>query len=324
MTIQAHALGLDSGTPLYLLMDWDYDGGEGSSRSGLFTLTRASTDSGIEADQDLAAFMRKRRGEEDYWSPGQESPDSLPSDYRSDPTLEEGGGGSRAPTGSNTDFDASASSGATGPPGDGGGGGDLSTGAIAGIAVGAGLAGLALIAAIVWFFCCCWRRRRRAPEKGHVEGTRGGVAAVEMAQGNGVEDQRRLRLHMVNKEASAHVSDSPRSACSDEANLTNDYPYHSSSHRRDPHHQQQQQREEQRRDGHKPSAGSQTIAPASGSDAEPAATAAAKAGSGSSPGLDVSHLIEDGMTEEEIQRLEEEERTLDDAIERAGKGRRVS
>jgi hypothetical protein len=33
----------------------------------------------------------------------------------------------------------------------------------------------------------------------------------------------------------------------------------------------------------------------------------------------VAHLVEDGMTAEEIRRLEEEERELDDEIERAAR-----
>ncbi|KAH6682271.1 hypothetical protein F5X68DRAFT_263255 [Plectosphaerella plurivora] len=183
---------------------------------------------------------------------------------------------------------------ASGTPG--GGGGGLQKGAIIGIAVAASIVGLAAIGLLVWFFCL--RNRRRRGTKDH-----GPYAAPD----------HQASEYMVNKETTgAHVTESPHSPYSDDGSLA---------------HAQAQG----------PSSLAQTQQTNQYSDAPPIAapvprSASQQAGdrpesgagtrSGTPGGHNVSHLIEEGMTEADIRRLEEEERALDDAIERAGHGRR--
>lgn len=199
-----------------------------------------------------------------------------------------------SPSATNT-VDSGEAPGATPSAASNGGGGGLSQGAIIGIGVAAGIVGLAAIGLLVWFFCL---RNRRRGSKDH-----GPYAAPD----------HQASEYMVNKETTgAHVTESPHSPYSDDGSLA---------------HAQ----------GQGPSSLAQAQQTNQYSDAPPIATpvprsasqqASDRPGSGagtrSGPpgGHNVSHLIEEGMTEADIRRLEEEERALDDAIERAGHGRR--
>ncbi|KAL2756907.1 hypothetical protein ACRALDRAFT_2026876 [Sodiomyces alcalophilus JCM 7366] len=182
------------------------------------------------------------------------------------------------------------------------GGTGLSTGAIIGIAVGAGIAGLLLIGALVWFFCR--RRRRRANGSGR-DGSHGPEA---------VHPQ-----HAANKETNLNVAESPHSPYSEDGIF--------------PPQQLQSHQPNQTSEGAplvdhvgatSASRSSNMVAPFSDFDSP------AQSQPNGEPRADtrsatpnVAHLIEEGMTEEEIRRLEEEERALDDAIE-AAQGRRTT
>ncbi|GKT40115.1 uncharacterized protein ColSpa_00296 [Colletotrichum spaethianum] len=182
----------------------------------------------------------------------------------------------------------------------GGGGSNLPAGAIAGIVIGSVL-GISLIAFLIWFFL---RRHRRAD---HVS--------------NGAYDSGHSpHQYLTDKETHARVTESPHSPYSDDG--------------QQPQHPPGQHHRIQLDDP-------EAVAPASavsGTERHPLAPygeeehtpIAARSvedmtrngARSSTPNVNtnVSHLIEDGMTEDEIRRLEEEERALDDAIEQAGQG----
>lgn len=253
--------------------------------------------------------------------------------------------------------------------GGGGGGGGLSTGAIAGIAVGCGVVGLALVGALVWFFCF---RRRRGGD---------GVSAAPY----GSDRHHRTQELIAEKEANAGVTESsPHSPYSDDGQQQQQYQHasagmngssiplqqqqqqptsgHDSAHfvgaaapimapsphphsvgersytpysdhrgsgivagtpetqQSQPVHYEQQQQQQSER-------GAPSPAPAPSSQ-QPTSAAAAAARSVSpqqqqQPTGRYAHLVEEGMTEDEIWRLEEEERQLDAAIadREAGRGR---
>lgn len=158
-----------------------------------------------------------------------------------------------------------------------GGGGGLSTGATAGIAVGAVIGGLLIIGALVWFFL---RRRRRSKKAGDEYVTQ--------------------QTYAVDKETHGRATDSPNSPYSDENHMQ---PVALGSLDRD-----------------------RGVAPTPPPGAVPRSSIgshdrAAHSGAQTPQGMpsNVAHLVEDGMTVDEIRRLEEEERQLDDEIERAAR-----
>ncbi|OLN95917.1 hypothetical protein CCHL11_05025 [Colletotrichum chlorophyti] len=174
----------------------------------------------------------------------------------------------------------------------------LSDGAIAGIVVGAVL-GVALIAFLLWLLFL--RRRRRATH-------------VSDGSGHGPHD------YLADKEAHARITESPHSPYSDDGHV---------------HLQQQQQQQSIQRNGPEPAIPASAVGdrghghfaapygevrtPIAAQSVEDMSRSGARS---STPNVNpnVSHLIEDGMTDDEIRRLEEEERALDAAIEQAGQG----
>lgn len=167
----------------------------------------------------------------------------------------------------------------------GGGGGGLSTGAIAGIAVGAALIGIALIGGLVWFLLC--RRRQNKLQAGY--------AAREKSN-----------TFMVEKEMSSHnpaggavaegYDDSPRGPYSDDGN---DIHQHAPAPARAPDDRE-----------FSPYDDDSVAAPPHAQDNSQNPHGVSRS---------VAHLVEEGMTPEQIRRLEEEERQLDAEIERSGR-----
>lgn len=165
----------------------------------------------------------------------------------------------------------------------------LSTGAKAGIAVGAAIAGLVLLTGLVFFLL---RRRRRStsrPDSAYFE------------------TQHHPEL-IAAKEANVGTVD-----------VTPTSPYFDHGDNRT---SVQQPLAAETRD----SDGERRFSQYRDQGAEDGRAESARAGSATgrvTPHGTVSHLVEDGMTEEEIRRLEEEERELDQAIQQAGAGRRA-
>ena len=234
---------------MQIKIDWKTDDGyRGQTKTQLFTVTNSTGDVS-ELENDLKK-QQEGQGEAETttFSPGASSTS-----------------GSTNPT------DSGASSADSSDSSSGGGGG-LSTGATAGIAVGAVIGGLLLIGALVWFIL---RRRRRSKQPS--------------------EEYITQQTYAVDKETHGRSSDSPNSPYSDE------------------HHMQ-------------PIAVGNVdrgiaSTPPPGRSSVGSHDRGANSGVQTPQGMssNVAHLVEDGMTAEEIRRLEEEERQLDDEIERAAR-----
>jgi hypothetical protein len=166
----------------------------------------------------------------------------------------------------------------------------LSTGAAAGIGAGVGVAVLILLGLGIWF---CLRRRRAA--KNH------GAGHVEYVTDAGTQHM------MPNKEMSGVSDSSPHSAYGDDSARFHD---RGSSGPGD--------------DSYAPYSdhAAAAAAAAAASPAQAVATPRSLSSGGRSPTPPIAdryaHLVEEGMTEDEIKRLDEEERHLDAAIEEAG------
>ncbi|CAM1507009.1 Fc.00g066500.m01.CDS01 [Cosmosporella sp. VM-42] len=170
-----------------------------------------------------------------------------------------------------------------------GGGGGLSKGATAGVAIGAVIGGLLLIGALAWFFLR--RRRQNKDLKTYTE--------------------QPSNTYMVDKEIPRRNTDSPNSPYSDENGIQRErVPLEDITVARNTSTRQTDQ--------------ARSFTPYD--DAPPRTSTGSHAGRSNSGthtpqgvSTNVAHLVEEGMTAEEIQRLEEEERQLDDEIERAGR-----
>lgn len=169
----------------------------------------------------------------------------------------------------------------------GGGGGGLATGAIAGIAVGAVIGGLLLIGALVWFLL---RRRRQNRELK-----------------SGYNGQQSSGTYMVDKETHGRVTETPTSPYSDD-NQGQPVPLHDI---------------DMAREGSTTRNNQPGFAPYQDAPRRPSLGSQGDRASGTQTpqgvSSNVAHLVEDGMTADEIRRLEEEERQLDDEIERAAR-----
>ncbi|KAF5597075.1 hypothetical protein FPCIR_3711 [Fusarium pseudocircinatum] len=237
------------GKEMYIQIDWKKDGASGSTKTELFTVTNTDNTTEItELDTQLKEDNSQQGALESTTSSSSSATATL---------------------------SPSSTSGAE--ESSGGGGGGLSTGATAGIAVGAVIGGLLIIGALVWFFL---RRRRRSRKAGDEYVTQ--------------------QTYAVDKETHGRATDSPNSPYSDENHMQ---PVALGSLDRD-----------------------RGVAPTPPPGAVPRSSIgshdrAAHSGAQTPQGMssNVAHLVEDGMTVDEIRRLEEEERQLDDEIERAAR-----
>lgn len=185
----------------------------------------------------------------------------------------------------------------------------LSTGAAAGIGAGVGVAALAVIGVLLWFFCV--RRRRR----------RGDAAQHHHHPGASYTSDSGVGVMMPDKEAAGISESSPQSAYGDDGARfveRSSLALHSAPH-----------------DEASPYAPYTDTAAAAATTTTRTAQSSIEltrrqassesapingmAGTATPPVASrYAHLIEEGMTEDEIRRLEEEERHLDAAIEQAG------
>ncbi|KAM0512643.1 hypothetical protein ACHAPE_008668 [Trichoderma viride] len=161
-----------------------------------------------------------------------------------------------------------------------GGGGGLSTGAIAGIAVACSLVGIALLAGLVWFLLR--RRRRRSMGEGYkaTRQTTNSFTAVKEARPSVAESPIIV----------SPFSDDGEARGFSNSNIAIALPQRGSTPR---------------------------AIPAINDEASRDRPDSAASGNRSRGGI--AHLVEEGMTEADILRLEEEERHLDAEIERAGR-----
>lgn len=171
----------------------------------------------------------------------------------------------------------------------------MSRGAVAGIAVGCSVAGLLIIAFIVWFF---FFRKRSNRDR-----TRGADFANDS----------RTHAIMADKEATVISESSPHSAYPDDGGRL-----------RDPRGDNDSYAPYSDRGVSPPPPPGAAFTTNSQTDlASLGHTSTTRAGTPPYQSR-YAHLIEEGMTEEEIRRLEEEERHLDAAIEDAGRNSRAA
>lgn len=279
--------------PLFLEAEW----GNGRSYSRVFAFVDPT-----RIDQFTQAHG------ETYRNQAPHRPESIDT---ANPTLSQ-------PTGTGSDIviptGEVVNTGGTSPQNSGGG---LPMGAVIGIAVGCGVAGLAAVFALVWFLV------RRHQKKKSL------LPVGSYASGNRPEDL------IAEKEASADVDASPHSPYSDDGAAGAGAPYPEGPgptvaagalHRQ---HPQDQSRSftpySDRPSGTGAAAGAGTPSTRAASVAQ--ADEARVSIPSPTPGratpraltTPYAHLVEEGMTEEEIRRLEDEERQLDAAIEQAGR-----
>ncbi|KAI1761537.1 hypothetical protein GGR53DRAFT_22481 [Hypoxylon sp. FL1150] len=274
--------GNNIGRPLYYEFQWENSTSKGTSYSQLIAVaTDSDTQSAIDAI--------KESGKET--SPAFSEVITDDSSSSDDPTSS-----ATAPTpAAETSAEVAASQSSSG-------GGGLSTGAIAGIAVGCVIAGLLIIGFLAWF--CFFRRR----------GSRQRVRGTDFAADSGTHAM------MPDKEAVAMSQSSPHSAFADDGGRLHD-----------------PQRRSAAPGGDGASSApysdrARSTSPPAGGAALPTAvhnhsqTDVANTSRPPSPPFNsrYAHLIEEGMTEDEIRRLEEEERHLDAAIEDAGRNSRLT
>ncbi|KAI1075510.1 hypothetical protein F5B20DRAFT_377838 [Whalleya microplaca] len=269
--------------PLYLEFSWENSTSKGKSYSPLLAIADAK-DYQVAADRLTAAGLGS--------NPANSESIESSADSSSSTTTASATAATAAPVSS------------AAKPGNNG----LSTGAIIGIAIGCAVAGVLIIALLVWFLC--FRRRRGG---GSGKGTHARPHNAGYASDSGT------RAMMADKEAAAVTERSPHSTFNaqdtqqDRASHDQYAPYSDA-----------------------PGAGAGAAATAREGVAGVAVTTsdsqtnlAPGNGSGGQDGAARSptppittryaHLVEEGMTEAEIRRLEEEERHLDAAIEDAGR-----
>lgn len=268
------------GQPLFYEFQWENSTSKGSSYSQLIVVT---TQSEI---QDASNAIKET---------GKETGPALPEVITESSSSEDPTSSTTTPTpAAATSVEVATSNASSG-------GGGLSTGAIAGIAVGCSVAGLLIIAFLVWFF---FFRRRSSRER---------VRGTDFAADSGTHAM------MPDKEVVGMSQSSPHSAFADDGGRLHDPQRRSAA----------------------PGDDAASFAPYSdrGRSASPAGAAFATTAHNNHSQTDVAntsrppsplfqtryaHLIEEGMTEDEIRRLEEEERHLDAAIEDAGRSSRLT
>ncbi|TDZ30520.1 hypothetical protein C8035_v002802 [Colletotrichum spinosum] len=303
-----------AGQDMYVRLYWALHTGEstveGSTRSGIFTVIDhpPGTEQFKSANDSLSKKIAESPADKNGEDLALGDPGNLPLASATASLFPNGATATGVTPSSSHGLDASTSD----PNSRTSGGGGLPPGTIAGIVVGS-VAGIALIAFLLWFL---FRRRRRSRDSDGVYGS-----------GHGPHE------YLADKEPHARVTESPHSPYSD-----------------DGQQQPQQQRHLEQHDQQvalpiSTSVGTATPAASTASsptdhprhfatyEEEEQTPIAARSVDNvnnthtgprsSTPNINsnVSHLIEDGMTEDEIRRLEEEERALDAAIEQHGQRR---
>jgi hypothetical protein len=286
--------GIISTPPVvYLRVDWTDGTTSGSSFSPFFIMTTSNVD-------DMA-----RLGFLSTLVPNSGQP-------AKSETKEQAGvpaPGSGTPSASSSSSAPVESSSTTGPgtPAESNG---LSMGAIAGIAVGAGVGGLLIIGLLVWFFL----RRRKSK--------RGGAGYAVGYSSDGHHDGNASGKW--DKELPMVTSDSPQSrfAPADASRLRDQR----SSMVGSGHHEDESASfaPYSDRDAAADRGLASTEPDASHSQADLNEGTTRTATPPAATSSRYAHLVEEGMTDDEIRRLEEEERALDAAIEDAGRNSRAA
>ncbi|KAI5926324.1 hypothetical protein F4810DRAFT_590676 [Camillea tinctor] len=186
----------------------------------------------------------------------------------------------------------------------------LAVGAIAGIAVGCAVAGLLILGALVWFLC----RRRRRSEKKRARAPDASYASDSVTQ----------HAMMGEKEIPGISESTPHSTYGGEEGVVTIGRSSLSRNVAAPSPTATPPPPPAGFAAHRPSH-SLSDASITHTNTHTTAPRDMSARASTPPVMSrYAHLVEEGMTEDEIRRLEEEERQLDEAIEDAGRHRRTS
>ncbi|KAL1862694.1 hypothetical protein VTK73DRAFT_6684 [Phialemonium thermophilum] len=292
------------GNRMYFQLLWNE--GTGSSFSRFFTVTN---DTDVQKLENAPAFSASNA--EPAFAEGSTGPTATVAEGPAQST--QTGGPSSSQSGNGTD----SSSPLAGGSGSRKGGGGLSKGTVAGIAVGAGVGGVLVIGGLVWIIIRNFKRRRQRGPTGQDDG---GVFSYGR--------RNRTQEILAEKEANTGVVVSPHSPHSEDGggnfSSTPPGPRSGVPPQSLPPHQptlpavltSYQELSSSagalgQRFSHNEEQGQPTTSTPATVPGEDRATSAL--------GTPYSHLVEEGMTEEDIRRLEEEERQLDQAIEQASR-----
>jgi hypothetical protein len=302
--LRSFASDTESNRFLTLKIGWQKnDKTEGFSFSPVFVVVESDAD--VQDKEISETILNNQAWQQDGWEGGTTGEDTG-SDNSGSGRPDGGDNGADDASGDNSngdstesdDNDSSNSDSASG----GGGGGRLSPGAIAGISVG-GVVVLIAFAVLLWFFL----RRRRSKAKSH----------GELSQSPNPSNH-----YIGSKEGNDGDLNSPYSE--DGANITQQTPLDPNAPRSlaiDPPAPFAQYRDAAGDRSNLARAGTNTsISTHSHSPVESGSRGLPeRSDTAMSSNHRVAHLVEEGMTEEDIRRLEEEERQLDVEIERAGR-----
>ncbi|OHE91099.1 hypothetical protein CORC01_13618 [Colletotrichum orchidophilum] len=318
MPINAQEMSIYANYTMYIELQWISETKSGTTTSGAFAVFTGAYPS-EEYNQTVGRLADKRGSSATEASGSEDESDSTSTLPTSVIQATATSTASLNPNASQTTISGGSSS----SSGSGGSGG-LAPGAIAGIVIGTVL-GLALIAFLLWFLL---RRRRRRAD--HVS---------DGVYGPGHNPHG----YLADKETHARVTESPRSPYTDDGQ--HQHRFHQPQQPQEQHHLAREfHQDDHGRDDALEAGGAvpasavsatehhqRPFAPYSEEHTSMASRSAedmTRSGGGgprsSTPNVNsnVAHLIEDGMTEDEIRRLEEEERALDAAIEQAGPRRK--
>jgi len=252
---------------------------QGYSQSGIFTVTNGATDQ--ELLNEVQAWLAAPSGT------------AAPDQIAGPQTSSQAPGATDSPLGNPGTLPGGNSSNS--------GGSGLSAGAIAGIAVGGAVA-LALIAGLVWFLLR--RRRRRQNQQpgdykpGHQTPTAPYLDDKDMHTGQVADSPR--SPYSEDGQGVPHLAALPAAATAPltlHAHTAGDRSEHRNS----------------------AAASFEPYRPDAAASRGNLTDSDAPTPTPQNVSRNVAHLVEEGMTEAEIRRLEEEERQLDDEIERAGR-----
>jgi hypothetical protein len=263
-------------------VSWTLNGQAGFAQSGLFTVVQNEAQANVWLAGNFVKGPLEQTGTVSP-EPVADMTGSIPM-ASSEPTI--------AASSSTIQPPLSTSSNPANGSSDSSSGGELSTGAIAGIAVGGAAAVIILITAIFFLYRRRHRKRLAADRAGY-DGQRGATTYFTDKENNRVPDTpqtpysedgaHRLPPSSVPGLALTHddIEPGPRQPPSNNA-----------------------------------TDGNSTFVPYKNPDPATSRTDLATR-SGTALSSNIAHLVEDGMTDDEIRRLEEEERQLDDAIAQA-------
>ncbi|KAH9884755.1 hypothetical protein F4778DRAFT_553135 [Xylariomycetidae sp. FL2044] len=314
--------------PLYFQFEWANDTANGSSYSGAFALYQDSWEDAESAVQATGLGSSPVKNE----------------------TIES------ASTTATTTTTTSSATATTGASKKGTGSSGLSTGAIVGIAVGCGVVGILIVVFVIWFFLV--RRPARGTQQHHSKGSYAtgsgnhrSIIHDKMFSAAGSEpysaygDEARALHHQRSSLSMANINNINNNSLDGDNNINQQGEGYAPYTDAGPHPSQPPPTSHQHQHQLSGTSGITTAAAAAATtlptsrsqtdvtssslthnntsnsmnDSNTTPRPATATGTGRSPSR-YAHLIEEGMTEDEIRRLEEEERHLDAAIEVAGRG----